>query len=97
MTTWATCRCTRRHATERTMLRCKIPGLAWVTGKGSWALIAWCGSRPTACLWPTQTEALDTASVLCATGCGRPCRSRHDVVQVRLDPEPIQLDRRATS
>ncbi|WP_306233864.1 hypothetical protein [Agrococcus beijingensis] len=86
MTEWDACRCRKGHATARGFARCKVRGLAWITGRGDWALVAWCGN-PTITLWPTETEAADRGSVLAAARCGRACRGAHQIIHINLNRE----------
>lgn len=88
---WTEHPCRREHATERGFLRCKVPGLKWCTGRGPWALVAWCGS-PTITLHGTETEAMDRASVLAATRCGSACRGAHQLIHIHAN-----FDREATT
>lgn len=78
---WRRHRCGRSHRTPETFLRCAIPRLAWVTGQGRMAVIAWCRT-PTATLWDSHDEAFKALEFIDSFGCGGGCHRRHQVVAV---------------
>lgn len=73
--------CERQHKSARTFLRCAFPRAAWCTGKGDYALIAWC-NVPTITLWRTPEEAEDQKAAIDAAACGGRCRRQHEVIRI---------------
>jgi hypothetical protein len=76
-------KCTRHHRNARTFLACAFPRHYWIRGKGNIALIAWCDA-PSFSLWADLGKALGSKDFIDATGCGRRCTGRHEIVKVQL-------------
>ena len=76
MKVYARHRCTAKHRTTKTFMRCAIPNAVWVDGKGDLALIAWCGSGPSVALYEDLDEAEKRKRILDDAGCGGGCRGR---------------------
>jgi hypothetical protein len=80
--------CAAHHRTERTLLKCAIPRVAWVSGHGAFALIAWCRDI-TITLHPQLEGALKSKTMIDSTGCGGACTKRHDIIQVELTADLV--------
>lgn len=68
MRTYRNHNCSTTHADLRSFVRCAVPGVEWVTGQGSFAVIAWC--KPvTVTLYETEPDALAGVYELGDRGC----------------------------
>lgn len=77
-------RCTSRHRSARTFIRCAIRHLEWVHGSGEIALIAWC-SHPTVTLHNTLPDAEAAKQIIDGGGCGGRCHRHHDIVRIEVN------------
>ena len=76
--------CQATHRTTTTFLRCAFKRIAWISGTGPYALIAWCGTT-TITLWETHTAAADAQSALDSHGCGGRCYGKHTLALINLE------------
>lgn len=81
MKTYTQHECTAKHRTYTKFIECAIGRrrLAWVTGEGEYALIAWC-DVPTVSLYSEVADALKQMHLIDSTACGHACVQRHEVV-----------------
>jgi hypothetical protein len=84
-------RCSHRHRMERTFLTCAFPRAAWVSGRGPFAVMAWCGPL-TVTLWPTMADAKGAMTQIDTYACGHLCVGRHEIVRVALDHQRMRDD-----
>lgn len=79
--------CSSIHRTYNRLARCMIRRVAWVSGEGPYALIAWC-RVPTVTLYETPERAHAALEALGA--CGGHCTRRHEVVALVRPHEAVQ-------
>jgi len=79
MKTYKNHKCSRQHRNSRTFIACAIPRHFWIRGKGNIALIAWC-DQPSISLWTDLSGAEASKQFIDATGCGRRCTGRHEII-----------------
>ena len=86
-TTWRRHRCTRTHRDTHTWLRCALGGVEWITGRGSFAVVAYCRST-TVTVWPTADAARAALDVIDETGCCGRCTRRHRLIPLDTKGAP---------
>lgn len=77
--------CGTTHRTPRQVALCAYANdysQPKVTGKGRWAVVSFC-AKPTVTLWPSQWVAVRALRRLDDYGCGRRCRDRHTIRELR--------------
>lgn len=82
--------CGTQHRTPRQLALCAYENnysKPKVTGKGPWAVVSFC-ARPTVTLWPAQWVAVRALRRLDDHGCGRRCRDRHSIRELRPSTPP---------
>lgn len=77
--------CTRKHRTTRTLAACMFPRAAWVTGQGTFAVLAWCRVL-TVTLHESESAATTNREWIDSTGCGGRCARRHEVARLEVAP-----------
>lgn len=75
--------CNSKHRTVKTFLKCAIPKVNFLHGRGHIAVIAWC-RVPTVSLWTHAHDAAEAKRMIDDSACGGLCRRRHDIVEVIL-------------
>lgn len=84
--TWRRHRCTSKHRTARTWMRCALGRVEWISGRGRFAVIAYCRST-TVTLWTEPAFARRAVQTIDSTGCGGRCVRRHALVYVEAVDE----------
>lgn len=72
--------CGRNHRSLRTLIRCQVPSIEWISGTGNIALIAWC-RVPTVTLHQSMESALKSKRLIDHTACGGLCHRSHQIVR----------------
>lgn len=58
------------------------PRAEWITGRGRWALLAWCKVL-TVGLYETEGAAQKGQKFIDETGCGGGCYGRHEIIDLQ--------------
>lgn len=63
------------------------PQAEWVSGRGRFALLAWCGVL-TVTLWLTRAKAEGEKQVIDTTACGSRCSRNHEIIDLSIAASP---------
>lgn len=75
--------CTRHHRSGRTFAQCAIRRPAWITGRGDYAVISYCG-QATVTLHSTFESAELRFMAIEEFGCAHHCIGRHTLAYISL-------------